>query len=322
MTYYDSTTEESGATPIVLTGGSREEADINLHAVAALHLSVAVPRKQTGGIAQPELRQTIFGTQVSAESAGFLDALQTGAVEFTGIAPGHYELWQGDPPRAVELDAMASEQVDATAGTPTVPIAGMLRSDAGKALPDDVDVFLYPMDGALHRSPMQRLARKGQFRFESVPSGTWELTASNSDVPVPILSVSANGATFAGGTFTVADRALALTVTTASEEKRIEGMVRKDGKGQAGALVVLVPKNAAGLNSLVRRDQSNSDGSFALPHVAPGQYTLVAIENAWDLDRAGPEALARYLKKGVAVTVGGNSGTLMHLPEPVVVQAR
>ena len=322
VTYYDSTTDESGATPIVLTGGSREEADINLHAVAALHLSVAAPRKQAGGTARPELRQSIFGTQISAESAGFLDALQTGAVEFTGVAPGHYELWQGDPPRTVELDAMASEQVDATAGTPTVPIAGMLRSDSGKPLPDDVDVFLYPLDGALHLSPMEQVAHKGQFRFESVPPGTWELTAFNSDLPVPILSVSANGAAHAGGTFTVADRALALTVTAASEETRVEGMVRKDGKGLAGALVVLVPRNTAALNGLIRRDQSDSDGSFALRNVAPGQYTLVAIEGAWDLDRAGPEVLARYLPKGMAVTVGGSPGTLMHLSGPVVVQGR
>ena len=322
VTYYDSTTDESSAVPIVLAGGSREEADINLHAVAALHLSVAVPRKQAGGIARPELRQSIFGTQISAESAGFLDALQTGEVEFTGVAPGHYELLQGDPPRTVELDAMASEQVDATAGTPTVSVAGLLRSDSGKAAPDDVNVFLYPLDSALHVGPMQGVAHKGQFRFESVPSGTWELAAWSSDSPVPILSIAANGTAHAGGTFTVADRPLAITVNAVLEETRIEGMVRKDGEAIAGVLVVLVPRNLVAFNGLVRRDQSNSDGSFALPHVAPGQYTLVAIESAWDLDRAGPEALARYLKKGVAVTVGGNPGALMQLSEPVVVQAR
>jgi len=322
VTYYDSTTEESGATPIVLTGGSREEADINLHAVSALHLSIAVPRKSGGGIARPELRQMIFGTQVSAESAGFIDALQTGAVEFTGVAPGHYVLWQGDPPRAVDLDATASEPVDAAAGTPAVPIDGILRSTSGKDLPDEVNVFLYPLDSPLHPGPMERVAHKGQFQFESVPPGTWELTAWNSDDPVPILSISANGVAHAGEIFTVADRALSITATVALGETRVEGFAHKDGKGVAGALVVLVPRNTAAFHGLVRRDQSDLDGSFSLRNVAPGQYTLVAIENAWELDRAGPEALARYLLKGLAVTVGGNSGTLMHLSEPVVVQAR
>ena len=128
LTYYDSTTEESGATPIVLGGGSREEADINLHAVPALHLSIAVPRKQAEGTAQPdlrqaipELRQSIFGTQIVTESAAPVNVLQSGTVEFSGIAPGHYVLWQGEPARAAEFDATASEQVDASAGTPACP---------------------------------------------------------------------------------------------------------------------------------------------------------------------------------------------------------
>ncbi|HUX28849.1 MAG TPA: carboxypeptidase regulatory-like domain-containing protein, partial [Terracidiphilus sp.] len=66
VTYYDSTTDETSATPIVLTAGSREEADINLHAVPALRLSISAPRKPDGSIARPELRQTIFGSQITA----------------------------------------------------------------------------------------------------------------------------------------------------------------------------------------------------------------------------------------------------------------
>ncbi|MFZ0746133.1 MAG: carboxypeptidase-like regulatory domain-containing protein [Terracidiphilus sp.] len=322
VTYYDSTTDESSATPIALTAGSREEADINLHAVPALHLSVAVPRRQGGGIARPELRQTIFGTQVSAESAGFIDALQTGAVEFTGVAPGHYVLMQGDPPRALDVDATASQQVDSTAGAQTVEVAGTLRSASGQTVQDEANVFLYLMDSPLHLRPLQETVHHGQFRFENVSPGTWELTAWSSSYAMGILSISGNGTTHAGGVFTVGDRALAITATVAKGETRIEGFARKGGEGMAGALVVLVPRNPAAFEGVVRRDQSDSDGSFSLLHVAPGQYTLVAIEGAWDLDRAGPEALASYLPKGVAVTVTGNSGALMRLSEPIVVQPR
>ena len=32
---------------------------------------------------------------------------------------------------------------------------------------------------------------------------------------------------------------------------------------------------------LIRRDQSDSDGSFALRDVVPGQYTVVAIQDGW-----------------------------------------
>ncbi len=320
VTYYDSTTDESSATPITLTEGQREEANINLHAVPALHLSIDVPHKPGGGIARPELRQAIFGTQVSAESAGFIDALQTGVVEIGGVAPGHYVLWQGDPPRAMNLDATDSGQVDTASAAPAVNITGTLRTNGGEAVPDGANVFLYLMEGPLNPGPMQALTQKGQFRFENVPPGTWELSAWNADFPVPILSVSANGTMHAGGTFTVADRPLAITATAALGSTRIEGLVRRDGKGAPGALVVLMPRNTAAFEGLVRRDQTDSDGSFSLRDVAPGEYTLVAIEGAWDLDRAGPEALDRYLPKGVAVTVKDISSKLMRLSEPVAAQ--
>ena len=71
ITYFDSTTDEASASPIVLTGGSRVEADVSLHAVPALHLMVEAPRKQDGSAAVPELKQTIFGTRTSLAERGF-----------------------------------------------------------------------------------------------------------------------------------------------------------------------------------------------------------------------------------------------------------
>ncbi|MGB7547102.1 MAG: carboxypeptidase-like regulatory domain-containing protein, partial [Terracidiphilus sp.] len=322
VTYYDSTTDESAATPIVLAGGSREEANISLHAVPALRLSIAVPRKQGGGIARPELRRTIFGTEVSARSAGFLDALQTGTVEMTGVAPGHYVLLQGDPPRIANLDATVSQQVDATAGAPAVAVTGTLRAAPGQTLPEEANVFLYLMDSPLHLSPLEERALTGQFHFDNVPPGEWELSAWSAGQAMATLSVSANGREHAGGAFTVGDRPLAIRATVTLGETRIAGFARRNGKGLAGALVVLAPRNLAAFDGLVRRDQSDSDGSFSLLHVAPGEYTLVAIESAWDLVRAGPEALARYLPQGTAVTVTDRSGALLRLAEPITVQPR
>jgi len=40
VTFFDSVTDESSATRIVLSGGAREEANINLHAVSYTHLDV------------------------------------------------------------------------------------------------------------------------------------------------------------------------------------------------------------------------------------------------------------------------------------------
>ena len=90
VTFFDATTDEEAATRIPLKQGGREEANIGLHAVPALHLVVETPQKQDGSIARPELRQIIFGIETSAEGAGFHDATETGTVEFSGVAPGRY----------------------------------------------------------------------------------------------------------------------------------------------------------------------------------------------------------------------------------------
>jgi hypothetical protein len=111
-------------------------------------------------------------------------------------------------------------------------------------------------------------------------------------------------------------------ITVGEGTARIDGFARKDGKGFSGAMIVLVPKHAANLEALARRDQSDSDGSFSLPNVVPGQYTIVAIEDGWELDWSLPGALARYLPGGTAVTVSDSSGDIVHLAGPVLVEPR
>ena len=44
------------------------------------------------------------------------------------MAPGQYELTQGDPPRVVALDANTSQQVEAGAGIPAVAVSGTLQN--------------------------------------------------------------------------------------------------------------------------------------------------------------------------------------------------
>jgi len=73
---------------------------------------------------------------------------------------------------------------------------------------------------------------------------------------------------------------------------------------------------------LFRRDQSDQDGSFSLRSVIPGFYTIVAIENGWDLDWSRPGVIAQYAKHGQAVAVTEHTQSAMHLSDPVEVQRR
>jgi hypothetical protein len=322
VTFFDSTTDEAAATRIPLAAGRREEANINLHAVPALHLIVRTPRKPDGSIARPELRQTIFGIETAVENTGFQDSAGAGTLEFSGVAPGHYKLVQGDPPRIADIEATASQQLEPTLGVPAFSVSGTLRTASGAALPGEITLTLDPLDSVRRLAPLQGTVLKAAFSFPLVPPGSWELQAESPSAQLPILFTAVGGRTLAGNRVTVKNQPLSLVVTFNQNGPRIQGFVRKDGKGVAGAMVVLAPKEPDSPRSRSRRDQTDSDGSFSLRDVAPSQYTVVAIEDGWDLDWARPGALDRFLSRGVTVTVPDKSPKLIDLSAPVPLQAR
>jgi hypothetical protein len=137
-----------------------------------------------------------------------------------------------------------------------------------------------------------------------------------------VVSVTTSETAVAGNQLTVRDRSLAVVANVSQSLTRVEGFARKDGKGLAGAMIVLVPRLPSAYRALVRRDQSDSDGSFSLRDVPAGQYTVIAIEDGWKLDWTRRDTLARFLPGGVVVTVGDRPGAVVSLSQPVAVQAR
>jgi hypothetical protein len=102
----------------------------------------------------------------------------------------------------------------------------------------------------------------------------------------------------------------------------IEGYVKRSGKAASGVMVVLIPNEPKAHLDMFRRDQSDSDGSFMLPDVIPGSYTVVAIEDAWGFDWSQPALLSRYAKQGQALTIGELMQGVVSLPDAVEVQPR
>jgi protocatechuate 3,4-dioxygenase beta subunit len=87
----------------------------------------------------------------------------------------------------------------------------------------------------------------------------------------------------------------------------VDGTVlSSDGKPFAGAMVLLAPDNLGNNTVLIRRDQSDSDGTFTLPNVVPGHYSLLAIRNGWGLEWMNPAVLKPYLAGGEQVLVQKN----------------
>jgi 5-hydroxyisourate hydrolase-like protein (transthyretin family) len=325
ITYFDSATEEASATPIALAAGSREEINLSLHAVPALHLTVETPRKPDGSIVMPMLTQSIFGMPVGMAGANRMDAARTGSAEFIGVAPGHYELGQGDPRRATEFDASMSQQVDPTLGAPRPTVTVKARMASGAPLLEPLTLSLASDAANRHNLVSNVFAAspgRTEAKFESVDPGNWGVTASSGTQSLAVVSIEAAGKVHKGSLFQVADRPLTLTVTLVAGATKVLGFAMKENKPLPGIMIVLVPEEP-GLNpDLFRRDQSDSDGSFALRDVAPGKYTVVAIEDGWELAWARPEVIGRYLPKGIPVTVTEQSGKLQLLKDPVPVQSR
>jgi hypothetical protein len=58
--------------------------------------------------------------------------------------------------------------------------------------------------------------------------------------------------------------------------------------------------------------------SFRRPHEF---YTILAIENGWDLDWSQPNVIAAYAKRGRAIQVGNQTGPIK-VAEAIEVQPR
>ena len=157
--------------------------------------------------------------------------------------------------------------------------------------------------------------------MRQIPAGSYEVSVFGGSKPYSISHISAEGAEVSGHSVTVpAGASVTLSLSLVQGNVEIEGTVKRAGKSFAGAMVVLVPKNSEGNRDLFRRDQSDLDGTFSLHSVIPGSYTLLAIENGWDLDWSEPGVIAAYLKRGRTIEVGNRPSQRL-LTEAIEVQS-
>ncbi len=315
MTFYANATESASATPIQLNPGDRTEINVSLHAVAAIHILVqARPPDMPGhGMAMPMLSQEVFGSDLIQQgSVTWMSGPNHGQPvgDFSGIAPGQYVLrqyaQQGESARSVSIDLTTDQVVDfsSTSSVTGVDVSGKLVMASSEALPARTSVMLVPANGGPSLAAA-RIDNAGAFTLHGVSPGNYEVQVHAPGSSLAVTQMAATGAEAAGGHITVASDPVLLAATLASGSTTLNGYAKRDDRGFGGAMIVLVPQNAGAGHELFRRDQSNSDGSFTLSRVIPGNYTLVAIEDGWTLDWARPEVIAPYLARGLKIQVTG-----------------
>ena len=156
-----------------------------------------------------------------------------------------------------------------------------------------------------------------------IPPGKYALLAATPVNDYAVTRITINGSPSNGHDLDiVSGTTIEGTVTLIGGQTIVRGFAKHAGKGAAGAMVVLVPKEPEANAELFRRDQSDSDGSFSLNTVIPGEYTIVAIENGWDLNWSQPGVIAHIFRRDAELLSLQPRRSRFTLAEPVEVQPR
>src|SRR5271166_601297 len=321
VTYYPDVTDADSALPIPIRGGERVEADFHLNPVPSLHLHFLVPQAGTHTFYGPQLQQPAFDGYTSVQTS--ITSTASGDMEVTGIPAGRYNVTIHGPNSTLQMNGVDltkdEEVVDTSKGEVSSTVKFSLQI-AGIAAPPQLTVALRSATRVIAASQTDS---KGEAELQQVAVGKYEVVVWGPGKRYSVAHISAQGAEISGHTLSVApgsSPSVSLSVVTGNTD--IQGAATKAGKGFAGAMVVLVPKNPEVDRDLFRRDQSDLDGTFLLHAVVPGSYTLLAIENGWDLDWSQPGVIAAYLKPGRKIVVSTQEGRPMNLAEPIEIQSK
>ena len=324
ITYYAGTSDPNSAAPVAVAPGQHASADISLAAVPAIHLHISNAVSDPSQGIGANLTQRVLGA-VTMPVPGETSDFRNGELEISGIPDGQYTLslrGSGDNPgnREKQISVSGEAQIDAADASPSPAISGMVRLDTGERLPQFTAVrFSDRHQGGIGVG----VDAKGRFEVNGdenrLPAGLYEITVAG---PANLLvkKVSATGARVFGRELDISgSNRVNVMVTVSQEHGRVDGTALRHGKPVAGAMIVLVPPDMEHNSSLVRRDQSDSDGTFSLSNPLPGKYTVVAIENGWGLEWLKPEVMQPFLRDGqpVEVTAGGRLKITVDVQQPL-----
>jgi hypothetical protein len=258
------------------------------------------------------LTQRVLGG-VTMPVPGVSSDFRNGELDISGIPEGQYTLalrgggnWSSD--RQKQISVSSDAQIDAADAAAWPTITGIVRLDTGEPLPQFTAIRFSNHD---QMGIGVGVNAKGRFEItgdeNGLSPGVYEITAAG---PANLLveHVSATGARVFGREIDISgSNQVRVTVTLSQEHGRVDGTALRHGKPFPGAMIVLVPSDMEHNSSLVRRDQSDSDGTFSLADALPGKYTVVAIENGWGLQWLKPEVMQPFLRNGQPVEVSAGA---------------
>lgn len=298
ITFFPGVTDDRSAAAIKVTPGNRVEANLSVTAVTAAHVTI---ERSRGANVNPRLQSaTQWGVAIPAPGMFFSPQGQ-----MFNIAPGRYLLvagWRDGAGRNSirrTIDVRGSMNIDpASLDDPRSITAAFMN--AGGQRPGSLGLrnletleVLRPVvanDGTVSW-PAQELSGN---RYELIFNSTedWyvdRIAATNAKVSGRLIEVGPDGP-------------VQLKVWLAHGRSSIVGRVEQNGTPMPGAMVLLLPQGFEA-PGLIRRDQSDGDGSFSLSDITPGRYVLLALEANDDLEYAKADVMQPYLSRGKVVVI-------------------
>ena len=330
LTWFPGVDDPDLAETLTLHAGDNRQADFHLLPIPSIHLllppSPSTNAAQTGRSVPviPLIQRIGFGTGGQPFVSVSFRWNAQGQINVGGLSPGLYQIrvsgtGQETHSRVVKMTAGSIQTLDLDAASSearvTMHLDGLPDADANAVQVNLIDpesdqrVVTSNPGGRFSGGLRRRQSVLAPDRIFEVPPGRYEIVLQGRP-DLYLTGISAKGAEARGRVVTVPAGESSLTLHIAGGRATLTGVASFQGKPSVGAMVMLVPTTIgdAAAIPILRRDQSNTDGSFDLPEVIPGEYILIAIDHGWEVNWSDASTLRRYLTQGVPLdlTSGGN----------------
>lgn len=333
ITFYPEVTDSSQASPIVLKAGDQPEIDLRLNALPAISIDLTQPSDPNPGAPPPQgfAPPMRFQYQVLQQVFGNLEQAPTNlrvtpnGTSLAALAPGHYVLKQ----LSAQPDGLArslsvnltgqTTQVDPSQGQELANLHIQVKTAEGTT-PEHSGVSLQRAGTSAVVNPQS--GAKGVSQFRGLDPADYDVRVSLGDKPGFVVSLLSDGKALPSNRIHItAGSNLSLTLIAATASASLNGFARMDGKPAHGAMILLLPADPAERTLHSWCDQSDLDGSFHLLNIPPGRYSLLALDDAWDLDLQREGALDHYLPLATPITIPDHASAIK-FTTPITVQPR